>query len=72
MMISVQLLTIFFTIALAAHRRTDPNATTYKLSFKFNIPAPATLLSEIPCMTVCEREVAYCMKVRLCLILPPP
>jgi hypothetical protein len=56
--IYILLLAVFLTTALAAR----PHTTTYKPSYTLNIPAPATLLSEIQCMKICEREVVACMK----------
>ena len=48
------------TVATAAERTTNPRTTTYAW-----IPKPATLLSEIPGSGVCDREIEYCMKVRI-------
>jgi hypothetical protein len=56
---AILLLAVFLTTALAAR----PHATTYKPSYTLKIPAPATLLSKIPCMKICECEVVACMKV---------
>jgi hypothetical protein len=49
-------------LTIAATPTTKPRATNYKPMLK--IPAPATLLSEIPCMEICDREIAACMQVR--------
>ena len=49
---------------IASTRTTNPKATAY-IPYKYTvrIPAPATLLSQIPCMKIRELEVAACMQV---------
>jgi hypothetical protein len=55
-MSSVLLLTILTNVATSA-------ITIGQRGFK--IPAPATLISEIPGSGICDLEIEYCMQVRM-------
>jgi hypothetical protein len=64
----VSTVTLLPKSVMAATRTTNPRATTYRPYLNMvGMPVPATLLSEIPCMKICELEVAACMQV--CLLL---